>query len=136
MTEQFVGKWNLVESDNFEAYLKQVGVGLVTRKAAAATKPQLNISVNGNHWKIDTVSTFKSFSLEYDLNAEFEETTGDGRKLKSIFTFEDGKLIQEQKKIDPKDKDSRFERYVQDGKLYVVCDSEGVVAKRVYERAQ
>lgn len=36
----------------------------------------------GNHWKIDTVSTFKSFSLEFDLNAEFEETTGDGRKLK------------------------------------------------------
>lgn len=47
MTDQFVGKWNLVESDNFEAYLKQVGVGLVTRKAAAATKPQLNITVNG-----------------------------------------------------------------------------------------
>lgn len=57
-------------------------------------------------------------------------------EFQSIFTFEDGKLVQEQKKIDPKDKDSRFERYVQDGKLYVVCDSEGVVAKRVYERAQ
>lgn len=47
MAEQYVGKWNLVESDNFENYLKQVGVGLVTRKAAAATKPTLEISVNG-----------------------------------------------------------------------------------------
>lgn len=41
----------------------------------------------GNHWKIDTVSTFKSFSLEFDLDTEFEETTGDGRKLKVFSAF-------------------------------------------------
>ena len=38
MAEQFVGKWKLVESNNFDEYMKQVGVGFVTRKAAAAIK--------------------------------------------------------------------------------------------------
>lgn len=38
-----------------------------------------------------------------------------------MFTFVEGKLIQKQTKIDPKDKDSYFERYVEpDGKTLVI----------------
>lgn len=38
MAEKFVGKWKLVESDNFDEYMKQVGVSFITRKAASALK--------------------------------------------------------------------------------------------------
>lgn len=31
-TSKFVGKWNLVSSENFDDYMKEVGVGLMTRK--------------------------------------------------------------------------------------------------------
>lgn len=38
--------------------------------------------------------------------------------------MENGKLIQEQKKINPEDKDSRFERYVdENGTFVIVCTS-------------
>ncbi|KAK6041470.1 hypothetical protein COOONC_21025, partial [Cooperia oncophora] len=39
----FEGKWVLDKSENFDEYMKEVGVGLVTRKAAAALKVRLEI---------------------------------------------------------------------------------------------
>lgn len=81
----FVGKWNLESSENFDEYLKHVGVGLITRKVAAKVKPVLDIEVSGDHWKITSTSTFKTFVIEFDLNKEFDETTADGRTLKVIF---------------------------------------------------
>lgn len=50
--EQFVGKWNLVESENFDEYMKTIGVSYLTRKMAANLKPVLTIEVNGDHWKL------------------------------------------------------------------------------------
>jgi len=38
MADKFVGKWKLCDSTNFDEYLKQVGVGLLTRTAAKAIK--------------------------------------------------------------------------------------------------
>lgn len=56
--------------------------------------------------------------------------------MQSTFTLQGDKLIQEQKKIKSSDKDSHFERYIQDGKLIIDMESEGVKAKRVYQRAE
>ena len=134
MSAEFVGKWAFESSDNFDEYLKQVGVGLITRKVAANLKPSLEFKVSGDHWTITSTSTFKTFDIDFDLNKEFEETTADGRTLKSTFTFENGKLVQQQKKINPKDKDSVIERYIENGKLVITMDSEGVKAKRVYTK--
>ena len=81
-SQQFVGKWKLVESDNFDAYMKQVGIGWVTRKAGNMAKPIVDISVQGDHWVMDTRSTFKDVHTEFQLGKEFEEQTPDGRKMK------------------------------------------------------
>ncbi|KAK0411445.1 hypothetical protein QR680_005655 [Steinernema hermaphroditum] len=136
--EALVGKWNFVSTDNFEAYLKHVGVGMMTRKIAANLKPVLDFKVDeGDKWTMTSTSTFKVIVTEFVLGQEFEETTADGRQMKTTFTFEDGKLVQSQKKIKDGDKDSRIERYVDaDGNLVIVMESEGVVAKRVYEKAK
>uniref|UniRef100_A0A915LBT2 Fatty acid-binding protein n=1 Tax=Meloidogyne javanica TaxID=6303 RepID=A0A915LBT2_MELJA len=51
------------------------------------------------------------------------------------FTFVDGKLIEEQKKIKDDDKESHFERYIDaDGKLVITCKSGNVEAVRKYEK--
>jgi hypothetical protein len=77
--------------------------------------------------------------------------------LQSTFTFNDGKLVEEQKKVKPEDKDSHFEvckyilinyryslnsilifvlqRYIDsNGQLVIECESEGVKAVRKYEK--
>lgn len=87
-SEEFVGKWNVESSDNFDEYLKEVGIGLIMRKMACALKPVLDITVSGDYWKITSTSTFKTFSVEFKLNEEFDETTADGRTMKvSFFTL-------------------------------------------------
>uniref|UniRef100_A0A7E4ZRD7 FABP domain-containing protein n=1 Tax=Panagrellus redivivus TaxID=6233 RepID=A0A7E4ZRD7_PANRE len=132
----FAGTWNFVSSDNFDNYLKQVGVGLVTRKLASNLKPTLVFEIDGDKWKMSSLSTFKNIVTEFELDKEFDETTGDGRKVKSTFSLKDGKLIQIQKATKDSEKDSTFERYIEGGKLIIKMQSDDVVATRVYEKAQ
>uniref|UniRef100_A0AC34QM87 Cytosolic fatty-acid binding proteins domain-containing protein n=1 Tax=Panagrolaimus sp. JU765 TaxID=591449 RepID=A0AC34QM87_9BILA len=136
MAEQFLGKWNFVESENFEEYLKQAGVGLVTRKMAATLKPQVEFEREGTIWKMHSISTFKHIIVEFELDKPIEETTGDGRKCMSTFTLKDGKLIQEQKAAKSGEKDSHFERWIEGNKLIITGECDGVKFRRVYERAQ
>jgi len=135
MAEKFVGKWNLVESENFDAYMKQVGVGWATRTMAAKLKPVLEVTVNGNHVKMTSTSTFKTVVTEFDLGVEFDEETADGRKMKSTFTLEGDKLVQVQNPVSAGDKASHFVRYVEGDNLIMEMESEGVKAKRIYTRA-
>uniref|UniRef100_A0A914KIX9 Cytosolic fatty-acid binding proteins domain-containing protein n=1 Tax=Meloidogyne incognita TaxID=6306 RepID=A0A914KIX9_MELIC len=135
MADKFVGKWKLCDSTNFDEYLKQVGVGLLTRTAAKAIKPELEFVVDGDKWKMTSTSAFTTWVCEFLLGEEKEQATADGRKLKCTFTFVDGKLIEEQKKINDDDKESHFERYIDaDGKLVITCKSGNVEAVRKYEK--
>uniref|UniRef100_A0A8R1EGK7 FABP domain-containing protein n=1 Tax=Caenorhabditis japonica TaxID=281687 RepID=A0A8R1EGK7_CAEJA len=65
--EQFVGRWKLVHSENFEEYMKEVGVGMLARIAAANVKPTLEIKVNGDSWNVNQLSTFKNTTLNFTL---------------------------------------------------------------------
>lgn len=67
MSQEFVGRWKLIHSENFEEYMKEVGVGLITRKAAANLKPTLEIKVEGDLWYSNQYSTFKNTTLSFKL---------------------------------------------------------------------
>ncbi|EJW89080.1 lipocalin/cytosolic fatty-acid binding protein family protein [Wuchereria bancrofti] len=137
VAEKFVGTWTFAESENFDAYLKQIGVGLIMRGIAKNLKPTLTFSVNGNKWKIVSESRFKKHVWEFELGEEFDETTPDGRQVKSKFFLEGDVLVQLENAIKASGKSTRFERYIDEqGQLVIVCDSEGVVAKRIYKRAE
>lgn len=53
--------------------------------------------INGNKWEVAQLSTFKNTELHFTLGEEFDETTPDGRKMRTKIHFEGDKLIQEQK---------------------------------------
>lgn len=78
--------------------MKALGVGFVTRKAAANIKPTVTILNNGNEWTLKMVSTLKSSETTFVDGVEFDESTLDGRKSKTtIRTAGADKLVQEQK---------------------------------------
>uniref|UniRef100_A0A914Z1B5 Cytosolic fatty-acid binding proteins domain-containing protein n=1 Tax=Panagrolaimus superbus TaxID=310955 RepID=A0A914Z1B5_9BILA len=135
MASEFAGKWDFESSENFDEYMKAVGVGLITRKVANNAKPTLVFEINGDHWTIKSLSAIKNVTVEFELDKEFEETTGDGRKVMSTFTLENGKLHQVQKATKKDEKDSTFNRYIEGGKLIIEMEANGVKAKRVYTRA-
>ncbi|XP_008430806.1 fatty acid binding protein 4b [Poecilia reticulata] len=133
MVEQFVGKWTLVSSDNFDEYMKAVGMSFATRQMGNLAKPNLIISVaDDGVVSIKAESTLKTTAIQFKLNEEFDETTADGRNAKSIFTLENGKLMQKQSW---EGKTTTLEREVQDGKLTAKCIMDDVVAVRTYEKA-
>ncbi|GMT28068.1 hypothetical protein PFISCL1PPCAC_19365 [Pristionchus fissidentatus] len=132
--EKFVGRFASDTSENFEEYMKECGVGLLTRKAAANIKVTLDIKKDGNKWVCAQESTFKNTSLEFELDKEFEETTPDGRKYMTLCTFTDGKLVQRQKKIKDSDKDSTITRFFEGEILVVIMECGNVKARRTYKR--
>ncbi|TKR94166.1 hypothetical protein L596_008490 [Steinernema carpocapsae] len=135
MQDQFLGKWQVVESENFDDYMKEVGVGFVTRKAAGSLKPVMEVTIDNGKWKMYSTTTMKSHTLEFELGKEVDTTTADGRKMKSTFTLgADGKLVQDEKKISSGDKDSVITRYVQGEKLIAEMQSGNVHAKRIYQK--
>ena len=54
----------------------------MTRKAAGSATPVVTVTVNGNHWKLKQVTTFKTHEEEFDVGVEQDKTTPDGRKVK------------------------------------------------------
>ncbi|KAI9999572.1 hypothetical protein NQD34_018391 [Periophthalmus magnuspinnatus] len=97
MAEAFVGTWNLKTSENFDEYMKALGVGFATRKIGGMTKPTTIISMEGEQVTIKTQSAVKNTELSFKLGEEFDETTADDRKVKSIINIEDGKMVHVQK---------------------------------------
>ncbi|XP_030409206.1 fatty acid-binding protein, adipocyte-like [Gopherus evgoodei] len=132
MCDLFVGTWKLISSENFEDYMRELGVGFATRKMAGVAKPNVIISTSGDVITIRTESTFKNTEISFKLGEEFEETTADDRKVKSILTLDNGSLIQVQKWDG---KETTLIRKLVDRKLVVECTMNNVTCTRVYETA-
>ncbi|KJH53763.1 lipocalin / cytosolic fatty-acid binding protein [Dictyocaulus viviparus] len=131
--EDILGKWSFVSSENFEAYMKEAGVGLLTRKVAANIKPNLEFVREGDHIKMTSVSTFKTYVTKFKIGETFDEKTGDGREVTQTYTIENDRLVLMEKGKNG-GAESRIERYIEDGKLNIVCECNGVKCTRIYER--
>ncbi|XP_028841131.1 fatty acid binding protein 4b [Denticeps clupeoides] len=132
MAEQFVGTWKITSSENFDEYMKAIGVGFATRQVGNVAKPTLIISVDAQGLiTMKSQSTFKNTEISFKLNEEFEELTADERKTKTIVTLEDGKLLQKQTWDG---KETTIERVLENGKLIAKCVMSDVVAVRTYEK--
>ncbi|TWW68519.1 Fatty acid-binding protein, brain [Takifugu flavidus] len=81
-----------VESENFDDYMKALGVGFATRQ-----------------------STFKNTEISFKLGEEFDETTADDRNCK--MSLEGDKLVHVQKWDG---KETTFVREIKDGKMVMV----------------
>ncbi|XP_054469275.1 fatty acid binding protein 7, brain, a [Anoplopoma fimbria] len=132
MVDAFCATWKLVDSQNFDEYMKALGVGFATRQVGNVTKPTVVISQDGDKVVVKTLSTFKNTEISSKLGEEFDETTADDRHVKSIFTMEGDTLVQVQKWDG---KETKFVREMKDGKLVATLSFEGVQAVRTYEKA-
>ncbi|XP_068425437.1 fatty acid binding protein 4b [Clinocottus analis] len=133
MVDQFLGSWTLTASDNFDEYMKAIGVSFATRQIGNMTKPNLVFSVDdAGVITLKSESTFKTSEIKFKLGEEFDETTTDGRSTKTTITLENGKLVQLQSWDGKK---TTVAREIQDGKMCTKCVIDDVVAVRTYEKA-
>uniref|UniRef100_A0A8U7NKT4 Fatty acid binding protein 7 n=1 Tax=Corvus moneduloides TaxID=1196302 RepID=A0A8U7NKT4_CORMO len=117
MVEAFCATWKLVDSHNFDEYMKALGVGFATRQVGNVTKPTVIISSEGDKVVIRTQSTFKNTEISFKLGEEFDETTPDDRNCKSVVTLDGEKLVHIQKWDG---KETNFVREIKDGKMVMV----------------
>ncbi|XP_057646903.1 fatty acid-binding protein 9 [Chionomys nivalis] len=132
MIEPFLGTWKLVSSENFEDYMRELGVDFAARNVAGLVKPTVNISLNGEKINIQTESSFQNTEISFKLGEQFDETTADSRQVKSIVTLEGGSMIQVQKWLG---KETTIKRKIMEGKMVVECTMNNVVCTRTYEKA-
>ncbi|XP_029316283.1 fatty acid binding protein 7, brain, a [Cottoperca gobio] len=132
MVDAFCATWKLVDSQNFDEYMKALGVGFATRQVGNVTKPTVVISQDGDKLVVKTLSTFRNTEISSKLGEEFDETTADDRHVKSTFTMDGDKLVQVQKWDG---KETKFVREIKDGKMVATVTFEGVQAVRTYEKA-
>uniref|UniRef100_A0A8C7DLT4 Fatty acid binding protein 7, brain, b n=1 Tax=Oncorhynchus kisutch TaxID=8019 RepID=A0A8C7DLT4_ONCKI len=89
MVDAFCATWKLVDSDNFDEYMKALGVGFATRQVGNVTKPTVIIAKEGDKVVVKTQSTFKNTEISFKLGEEFDEATADDRNCKVSVTIWD-----------------------------------------------
>uniref|UniRef100_A0A673I7E8 Fatty acid-binding protein, heart-like n=1 Tax=Sinocyclocheilus rhinocerous TaxID=307959 RepID=A0A673I7E8_9TELE len=109
------------------------GVGFATRQVGSMTKPTTIISMEGDVITLKTVSTFKTTEINFKLGEEFDETTADDRKVKSMVTLDGGKLVHVQKWDG---KETSLLREVNDNSLTLTLTLGDVVSTRHYLKAE
>jgi len=134
MASEFVGTWNLAGSENFDDYMKKCGVGLVTRKTAASLKPTQIISVSGDTITIKTQSTFKTTEVSFKLGETFDETTADGRKMKTTYKMDGDKLVADLTPVKDSDLPTTYTREITPDGMTMTIEIADVVCKRFYKK--
>ncbi|KAM4816806.1 fatty acid-binding protein, brain [Urocitellus parryii] len=132
MVEAFCATWKLKDSQNFDEYMKALGVGFATRQVGNVTKPTVIISQEGDKVVIKTLCTFKNIEISFHLGEEFDEISADDRSCKSVVNLDGDKLIHVQKWDG---KETTLVREIKDGKMVVTLIFGDVVAVRYYEKA-
>lgn len=128
--EEFLGKkYKLSSSENFDDFMKALGVSMMTRKMGATVNPVVELTESDGVYTLKTTSPFKNSEIKFKLGEEFDEETPDGRKVKSVCTLEGNKLIQVQKG----DKETTIEREYTPTEMKAVMKVDDIVCTRVYK---
>jgi hypothetical protein len=74
MSSAFIGTWDYESSENFDEFLKDMGLNFMLRKMAASAKPKVTISRNGEKWIIKTVTPVRTIEINAAEGEEFNES--------------------------------------------------------------
>lgn len=76
--------------------MKALGVDFLTRTVANVVKIFVELKKHGDKYTLSTKSTFKNNAITFELGKEFADETLDGRKVKSVMTFDGNTLVHKQ----------------------------------------
>ncbi|KAG7315184.1 hypothetical protein KOW79_021272 [Hemibagrus wyckioides] len=133
----FAGTWKMRSSENFEELLKALGVNAMLRKVAcaAASKPSVEIRQNGEQFYIKTSTTVRTTEINFQIGQEFNEETVDGRKCKSLATWEtENKITCKQTLLDGNGPKTYWTRELRGDELILTFGADDVVCTRIYVR--
>jgi len=122
-------KYKLEKSENFGDYMKALGVNMMLRQVGNSIYPTVELTKNGDEYTFSTSSTFKNTAIKFKEGEEFEEETLDGRKIKSVITFDGNKMIHDQKG----EKGHIIYRVFSETELIATMELDGIKVTRYYK---
>ncbi|XP_068169717.1 cellular retinoic acid-binding protein 1 isoform X2 [Antennarius striatus] len=134
----FEGTWKMKSSHNFEELLKVLGVNAMLRKVAstAAAKAHVEIRQNGEHFYIKTSTSVRTTEINFLIGEEYNEETVDGRKCKSLATWEtDNKIYCKQTLLSGNGPKTFWSRELKGDELVLIFGADDVICTRIYIRA-
>eukprot|EP00058_Branchiostoma_floridae_P021848 XP_002607338.1 hypothetical protein BRAFLDRAFT_116865 [Branchiostoma floridae] len=131
MAVNFTGNWKHVESENFDDYLKAMGINFAMRKIAAGITPKLEIQQDGDSFKVKTIGA-KTKETSFKVGEAFEDEMQVG-KVKVVPSLVDGKLHFD---IEGPKQKLVIEREIRsDGRLYQVMKAgDGTTCTRIFAK--
>ncbi|KAM9352487.1 cellular retinoic acid-binding protein 1a [Symphorus nematophorus] len=133
----FAGTWKMRKSENFDELLKALGVNPMLRKVAvaAASNPQVEIRQDGEQFYIKTSTTVRTTEINFHIGQEFDEETVDGRKCKSLATWEtENKIHCKQTLVEGDGPKTYWSRELNGDELTLIFGADDVVCTRIYHR--
>ncbi|XP_015253909.1 cellular retinoic acid-binding protein 1a [Cyprinodon tularosa] len=133
----FAGNWKMKSSENFDELLKALGVNAMLRKVAvaAASTPQVEIHQDGEQFYIKTSTSVRTTEINFRIGEEFNEETVDGRKVKSLPTWEtENKIYCQQTLVDGDGPKTYWTRELKGDELILTFGADDVVCTRIYVR--
>ncbi|XP_028562188.2 cellular retinoic acid-binding protein 1 isoform X1 [Podarcis muralis] len=144
----FSGTWKMKNSENFDELLKVLaswflllgfcpGVNAMLRKVAvaAASKPHVEIHQEGDQFYIKTSTTVRTTEINFKVGESFEEETVDGRKCRSLATWEtENKIYCKQTLLEGEGPKTYWTRELAGEELILTFGADDVVCTRIYVR--
>ncbi|KAM7344392.1 fatty acid-binding protein-like [Cochliomyia hominivorax] len=136
MSQDFLGKkYVLKKSDNFDAYMKELGVGLTLRKMGNTLISQclLERNMDDDTYTFTLETPYQKSCIHFKLDQPFKEATLDNREVKTICHLEDNNIfVQEQKPLAGGGQPTRIVRSYVGDEMIVDLTVGDVKAVRVY----
>ncbi|AWP08040.1 Cellular retinoic acid-binding protein 1 [Scophthalmus maximus] len=133
----FAGTWKMKKSEHFDELLKALGVNAMLRKVAvaAASNPLVEIRQDGEQFYIKTSTSVRTTEINFHIGEEFNEETVDGRKCKSLATWEsENKIHCQQTLVDGHGPKTFWTRELNGDELTLTFGADDVVCTRIYAR--
>lgn len=129
--ESFLNKKHKLDStENFDEYMKALGVDAVRRLASIIWFPVFELTCDGDVWTMSNKFLFKSSQVKFKLGEEFdEERTDDGVPVKSVITIEGNKMTHTMKG----EPESTVVLEFSDSEMIAVATVKEVTCKRTYK---
>ncbi|XP_072544397.1 retinol-binding protein 2b [Salminus brasiliensis] len=127
------GRWVLETNDNFDDFMKVLGIDFATRKIALLLSQTKVIIQDGDKFVIKTLSTFRNYERGFTIGEEMEEYTKglDNRVVKTLITWEGDTLVCRQKG----EKANRgWKHWIEGDKLHLELYCEDVVCHQVFKK--
>jgi len=126
------GKFKLTQSENFEEFMKALGVGLVTRKLGNKSSPTVTVTEQSGEYTFKQESLVKTSEIKFKIGEEFDEVTADGRKVRSLMTLKAPNVMVHEMRGTEGGKDSVCVREFFGEKMVATCTVDDIETVRTY----